>query len=125
MLPENRIETASEDLQEALREHAHRVVLRLRVVGPITAIDAMLTDLEEMNVAGRRRVPKAWSARLARLVAFLPAEIGQVPDLRSNISPSRLMDGLFELQDALLDLKVGPLRHSLLVSEGPDILEVA
>lgn len=124
-LPGNRIEQAGRDLEVALRDHAHRVLVRVRVMAPISAIDTMLTELEEMNVRGRRRVPRNWSARLARLVAAVPAEVTCLPDLRSNIAPTRLMDGLFELQDALFDLKVGPARHRLLAGDERDELDVA
>lgn len=97
------------DLSGAIR----RRYLRARVAVPLNTIDRLLDDLEVLNLAGRRRVPFEWEARLARLVAMLPAEVHCVPDLRSNIATSRLMDGLYELQDTLLDLKVGPARSAL------------
>lgn len=97
------------DLSDAIR----RRYLRARVAVPLRTIDLMLEDLEELNLAGRRRVPFEWEARLARLVAMLPAEVHWIPELRSNIATTRLMDRLYELQDRLLDLKVGPARSAL------------
>lgn len=54
-----------------------------------------------------------WDRRLALLLISLPAEVHEVPELRSNISTGRLMDMLYELQDTLLDIKVGPIRRRL------------
>jgi hypothetical protein len=40
-------------------------------------------------------------------------------ELRSGISPNRLIEALFCLQDQLFDLKVGPLRRWLREEEEP------
>jgi hypothetical protein len=60
-------------------------------------------------------VPLVWDSQLALLVANLPFEVGQElrGELRAGISPNRLMDALYVVQDRLLDLKVGPGRRRL------------
>jgi len=120
-LDDRRIEHANRDLAEAEAVHARRRLLRARVALPIRLIDNLVGELEEMNLADRRRVPRAWDHKMARLVAMLPGEVREVPDLRGNISPTRLMDMLFAVQDSLLDLKVGPGRHDLPASEGDEL----
>lgn len=97
------------DLVNALRRRRSQA----RVALPLRLADDLLVDLEELNLGGRRRVPVGWEPRLARLVAALPAEVSDLPELRTNILATRLMDSLFELEDRLLDLKVGPLRAEL------------
>lgn len=124
-LEDRRIEHANRDLGRAEDWQAKKRFLRARLVLPIRLIDNLVGELEEMNLANRRRVPRAWDRRMARLVAMLPGEVREVPVLRGNIAPSRLMDRLFQVQDALLDLKVGPVRHELLVADDPDELDVA
>lgn len=124
-LEDRRFEHANRDLGRAEDWQAKERLLRARLVLPIRLIDILVGELEEMNLANRRRVPRAWDRRLARLLATLPGEVGEVPVLRGNIAPSRLMDRLFQVQDALLDLKVGPVRHELLVADDRDELDVA
>jgi hypothetical protein len=55
-----------------------------------------------------------WEPRLALLAANLPTPVRVDPaELRAGISPNRLIEALFTLQDQLLDLKVGLLRRWL------------
>ena len=99
----------SVDLLRALRRRQRTA----RVLLPLRMVDDLLDDLERLNLTGRRRVPTAWEPRIARLKACLPGEVRNLPELRTNILAIRLMDGLYELEDQLLDLKVGPLRAEL------------
>lgn len=122
---DRRIEHANRDLDRAEDIQSRRRFLRARVVLPIRIIDDLLGELELLNLAHRRRVPRAWDRRLARLIAMIPGEVREIPELRGNIAPTRLMEMLFQVQDALLDLKIGPLRHQLLASDEADELDVA
>lgn len=99
----------SVDLLRALRRRQRDA----RVARPLRLVDELLDDLEHLNLTGRRRVPVSWEPRIARLIATLPGEVRRLPELRSNILATRLMDGLYELEDQLLDLKVGPIRAEL------------
>ncbi|GAC1656494.1 MAG: hypothetical protein NVS9B1_12010 [Candidatus Dormibacteraceae bacterium] len=109
------MERASGEISINLSSAVRRRYLRARVLVPLRVIDEMLEDLEQLNLVGRRRVPMTWDSRLASVHTMLPAEIHEVPDLRSNIATTRLMDRLYHLQDLLLDIKVGPIRRELAV----------
>ena len=97
------------ELVGALRQRSRLA----RVALPLRLADELLDDLERLNLTGRRRVPLAWEARIARLVAAIPGEVRALPELRTNVLATRLMDGIYEIEDGLLDLKLGPLRAEL------------
>jgi hypothetical protein len=105
---------ANRDIRWGRRDHMLRRLQRWRITSPIQMIDGMLEDVEQMNMRGARRVPLSWQPRLALLAANLPVGVYvDHAELRAGISPNRLMEALFCLQDQLLDLKVGPLRTAL------------
>ncbi len=105
---------ANRAIRSARRRFALGRVERWRVINPIRVIDEMLDELEQLNLRGARRVPIVWEPRLALLAANLPTPVRVDPaELRAGISPNRLIEALFTLQDQLLDLKVGPLRRWL------------
>jgi hypothetical protein len=105
---------ANRDIRWARRRHILKRLQRWRITSPILVIDGMLEDVEQMNMQGARRVPISWEPRLELLAANLPAGVhADRAELRAGISPNRLMEALFCLQDQLLDLKIGPLRPAL------------
>jgi len=67
---------------------------------PLVLIDRLVADLEELHLAGRKRVPRSYSPRLRVLVAALPASRSR--ELRTCITIEHLMDALFELRRSLL-----------------------
>ena len=108
------IRDASESVYRARRRHRLRRFYQLRLSNPIRLIDEMLGQLEELNLHGSRRVKLEWAPRLALLAANLPPPVQSDPaELRPGVSPSRLMEALFRIQDQLFDLKIGPLRRHL------------
>jgi hypothetical protein len=105
---------ANREIRRARRQHMLGRWQRWRITGPIQMIDGMLEDVEQMNLRGARRVPLSWEPQLALLAASLPAGVcADRAELRAGISPNRLMEALFCLQDQLLDRKIGPLRTAL------------
>jgi hypothetical protein len=66
----------------------------------LALIDALLSDLEELHLAGKRRVPLHYAGRLESLTAELPLDIRR--PLRAGVTIVHLMDELFDIQDALL-----------------------
>ncbi|MDQ6900497.1 MAG: hypothetical protein M3072_13500 [Candidatus Dormibacteraeota bacterium] len=106
------------EIQAGERQGRARRHRWLRVQEPISLIDIMLNDLENMNLLGVKRVPPGWEARLTRLRELLPFSC--VSDLRARVAPARLMEALFEIQDQLFDLKIGPARRALLEREERD-----
>ncbi len=105
---------ANRQIRSAHRNHVLGRYQRWRVTAPIQVIDEMLEDVEQLNLRNARRVPISWELRLAQLATSLPPGIYADPaELRAGISPNRLMEALFCIQDQLLDLKMGGLRTAL------------
>ena len=71
----------------------------------IRALDALIEDVEQLNLAGRSRVPMVWQPRLARLASELPVECGD--RLRAGISPQRLLDSVYDIQQEVFWAKRG------------------
>jgi hypothetical protein len=105
---------ANRDVRFGRRRYVRARYEQWRVTNPIQVIDGMLEELELMNLRCARRVPLSWQPRLALLAASLPASIHvDRAELRAGVSPNRLMEALFCIQDQLFDLKIGPLRMIL------------
>ena len=85
--------------EQRLREERRQAAL------PVRSIDAVLADLEELHLAGRKRVPETFDRRLEALVATLPADCRL--ELRSRITIAHLMDRLYAIQDRLLSRRSG------------------
>jgi hypothetical protein len=71
----------------------------------IRALDLLIEDVEQLNLANRSRVPMAWQPRLARLASELPVECGD--RLRAGISPMRLLDSVYDIQQEVFWAKRG------------------
>jgi hypothetical protein len=76
---------------------------RDRVERLIRLTDAMMDELEQLNLEGVERVHGEWRTRLTFLFSGLPFQY--VPWLRAYPSPTEVLDVLFDLQGRLLDLK--------------------
>ncbi|MFZ0217209.1 MAG: hypothetical protein WAM30_14855 [Candidatus Dormiibacterota bacterium] len=71
----------------------------------IHTLDQLIEDIEQLNLADRSRVPLAWAPSLARLAAQLPVECAD--RLRAGISPQRLLDQVYDIQQEVFWLKQG------------------
>ncbi|MFN2569705.1 MAG: hypothetical protein ABR564_08925 [Candidatus Dormibacteria bacterium] len=111
--------TRTDIVDTLLRQRAERR-LRDRDRRAIRLIDATLNDLEELLLAGRKRVPDSFFWPLARVTAAVPAEFRQ--ELPTGIGITRLMDRLYTIQEHLLRRKVRRTRlleeHRRLVEAG-------
>lgn len=76
-----------------------------RVDRSIRAVDVLVEEIERLNLENRSRVPLNWQPRLARLASVLPVECGE--RLRAGISPLRLLDQVYDIQQELLWMKQG------------------
>ena len=76
---------------------------RERVLRLMRLTDALVDELERLNLAGVQRVGGEWRPRLASLFSVLPFRY--VPWLRAHPSPTEVLDVLFDIQARLLDLK--------------------
>jgi hypothetical protein len=97
------LENTNQQIIQSVRSQWRKRLDRRRALRPIHAIDALLAELEELHLAGRKRVPDSYAARLTALNAILPPELRQ--ELRSRITIVHLMDRLYEMQDSLLQAK--------------------
>jgi hypothetical protein len=77
---------------------------------PVRRIDALIADLEELHLAGRKRVPETFDRRLEALAATLPASCAA--ELRSRITIVHLMDRLYAIQGCLLRRPPAPGRDN-------------
>lgn len=108
------LQTTNDQIITDARRRRLEDAARRRAERPIRIIDDLLAELEELHLAGRKRVPDSLDARLVALNAELPAELRR--DLRSRITIVHLMDRLYEIQDGLLQRK----SSGILDDEGPE-----
>jgi hypothetical protein len=86
------------------RQHEHDRDRRC-LTGLIDAIDAILDDLEHLHLLDLHRVPAAYTTRLERLTARLPADVRC--ELRTGTPIARLMESLYTIQGKLMTRRSG------------------
>jgi hypothetical protein len=80
---------------------------RERIDMAVQSLDRLIDALEQLNLKERARVPLAWQTGLAELACQLPVECqGR---LRAGISPTRLLDNVYDIQQEVFWLKRGEL----------------
>lgn len=99
--------------QDAARAAETRTA-RARITRLIRITDEMVGELEAANLEGVRWVSPAWRPRLELLCADLPIDVSH---LGVRLSPTRVLDFVFEVQEVLFDLKRS--RTVTLASGGP------
>lgn len=98
------------EIREAERRFRARKQEDDRLRRPIVVIDAMLQQLEELNLRGMKRVPLSYEERLRSLVAMVADVCSCGPALEKvkvKIGIPKLMDALFALQAALFAQRNG------------------
>jgi hypothetical protein len=99
------LQTTNAEIRRRMQsEQARREERRLAEL-PIRAVDALLAQLEELHLAGRKRVPETLEDSLRSLNETLPPELRT--ELRSRITIVHLMDRLYAIQDRLLSRRSG------------------
>lgn len=93
------------DMEEAQQRARLERWQRDRVDMAIRALDRLVDAIERLNLQDRARVPMAWQRSLAELASEIPVECGD--RLRAGISPTRLLDQVYEIQQELFELKQG------------------
>jgi hypothetical protein len=86
-----------------LERAERRELEQQRVQQLMRATDAIVDELERLNLQHVERVDAEWKRRLTLLFAELP--FSYTPWLRAYPSPTEVLDVLFEVQQRLLDLK--------------------
>jgi hypothetical protein len=84
---------------------------RGRLDQAIRVLDELIGDIEQLNLEERSRVPLGWQSRLAKIASSLPVECGE--RLRAGISPQRLLDQVYEVQQEVFWLKQGKTAEEL------------
>lgn len=97
-------------IREAEQRHRRTKELEHRVRRPITLIDGLLQELEELNLKGQKRVPLAYETRLQEIVELVPSAPGladAVANLKVKIGIGKLMDALFAVEEELFSQRFG------------------
>ena len=100
---------ANAEIRAALRRHRIDTARRWRLGRPMRVIDALINDLEILNLRRVYRVPLSYEVRLLQLRLLLddagvpPAELD---GLRTRVRIVRLMDQLYAIQESLLGTAV-------------------
>lgn len=95
---------------------------------PIALIDALLHDLEELNLKGQKRVPLAYERRLQEIIDLAPSErefSDQLSNLKVKIGIGKLMDTLFAIEEALFARRYGPSFDLDAADVGSDLITAA
>jgi len=103
------LETTNAEIRSRAQNEQRRREQRRLAQLPIRTIDALLAELEELHLAGRKRVPESFDARFEALNASIPAECRL--ELRSRITIVHVMDRLYAIQDRLLSQRNGRRRR--------------
>lgn len=104
-LPTGGVTAAVLQMEQVHQAEQLRNRRRARYDRAIQALDVLIEDIEQLNLADRSRVPIAWQPRLARLACMLPVECGA--RLRAGISPARLLDSVYDIQQEVFWAKRG------------------
>ena len=94
------LEATNAEIRRRAQNEQRRREQRRLAQRPVRAIDALIAELEEMHLHGRKRVPETFDDRLEALNATLPADC-RSDELRSRITIAHLMDRLYAIQDCL------------------------
>ena len=94
------LEAANAEIRRRYQVERRRREQRRRAELPVRTIDALIAELEEFHLRGRKRVPETFDDRLEALNATLPEDC-RSDELRSKITIVHLMDRLYSIQDCL------------------------
>ena len=101
------LEATNAEIRRRAQHEQRRREQRRLAQRPVRAIDALIAELEEMHLSGRKRVPETFDDRLEALNATLPEDC-RSDELRSRITIAHLMDRLYAIQDCLFRRQAGP-----------------
>jgi len=94
------LEATNAEIRRRSQHEQRRRAQRRRAELPVRTIDALISELEELHLSGRKRVPETFDERLDALNATLPDDC-RSDELRSKITIVHLMDRLYSIQDCL------------------------
>ncbi|HXA27880.1 MAG TPA: hypothetical protein VN193_03945 [Candidatus Angelobacter sp.] len=100
------LEAANAEIRRRAQHEQRRREQRRQAQLPVRTIDALIAELEELHLRGRKRVPEDFDHRLEALNATLPEDC-RSEELRSKITIVHLMDRLYGIQDCLFRRQPG------------------
>jgi hypothetical protein len=96
---------ANQQIRDAFDEFAAQRLAGRRLPALLQRTDAMLAELEALNLMQVQRAPAAWRSELTALVADLPFDYE--PRIRPHASPTAAIDLVFDIQARLFQLMFG------------------
>jgi hypothetical protein len=93
---------ANQEIRAAIDDFAAEQRAGRRLPSLLERTDAMLTELETLNLLKVRRAPASWYSELSALVTDLPFEYQ--PRIAQHPSPTAAIDVVFEIQRGLFRL---------------------
>ena len=96
---------ANQEIRAAIDDFAAQQRAGRRLPSLLRRTDAMLTELEALNLLKVRCTPASWRFELTGLVADLPFEYE--PRMGHRLSPTRAIDLIFDIQAGLFRLMTG------------------
>jgi hypothetical protein len=97
------LEDTARAIRDAEEQRRRRVADQRRLRRPVSQVDQILAELEEIHLQGGIKVPAAMILRIEHLLDSLPPECRRQFPLRTTIT--RVMDNLYDIQDRLLTMK--------------------
>jgi hypothetical protein len=96
---------ANQEIRAAIDDFAAEQRAGQRLPSLLRRTDAMLTELETLNLLNVSCIPASWRLELTGLVADLPFEY--VPRIGHRLSATRAIDLVFDIQAGLFRLMAG------------------
>ena len=97
------LEDTARAIRDAEEQRRLRVAAQRRLRRPVSQVDQILSELEEIHLQGGIKVPAAMILRIEQWLETLPPECRRQFPLRTTIT--RVMDNLYDIQDRLLSMK--------------------
>src|SRR5258708_4479920 len=97
------LEDTARAIRDAEEQRRRRLDAQRRLRRPVSQVDQVLAELEEIHLRGGIKVPAAMILRIEQLLETLPPECRRQFPLRTTIT--RVMDNLYDIQDRLLTMK--------------------
>lgn len=98
---------ANQEIRDAIDQFAAERRAQRQLPALLERTDAILNELESLNLMEVRRTPRALRSDLATLVADLP--FGYTPPIRPRPSPAAAIDVVFGIQEGIFRLMFEPL----------------
>jgi hypothetical protein len=117
------MELANEEIREAIDRFAANRLASRRLPALLERTDAMLTEIETLNLMEVRRTPASQLAALGALIGDLPFEY--TPPIGPRPKPAAMIDVVFDIQAGLFNLMYGTEHPDQLTDPSGHVIEMA